>query len=47
VQTGVDIALSLWNLPGMLVLIADPGGSGEMTTEEIYSKLVTVTTFRS
>lgn len=47
VQTGVDIALTLWNLPGMLVLIADPGGSGEMTTEEIYSKLVTVTTFRS
>jgi hypothetical protein len=47
VQTGVDIALSLYELTGMLVIIADPGGSGEMTTDEIYSKLVTVSTFRS
>ncbi|GAA3829040.1 hypothetical protein GCM10022226_57320 [Sphaerisporangium flaviroseum] len=47
VQTGVDIALSLYQLPGMLVLVADPGGSGEMSTDEIYSKLVTVSTFRS
>ncbi|MEV7966986.1 condensation domain-containing protein [Sphaerisporangium sp. NPDC088356] len=47
VQTGVDIALNLYRLPGMLVVIADPGGSGEMSTDEIYSKLVTVSTFRS
>ncbi|WP_049575333.1 LPD16 domain-containing protein [Nonomuraea sp. SBT364] len=47
VQTGVDIALSLYDLPGMRVVIADPGGSGEMSAEEIYGKLVTVTTFRS
>ncbi|MEU8265848.1 LPD16 domain-containing protein [Sphaerisporangium sp. NPDC049002] len=47
VQTGVDIALNLYRLTGMLVVIADPGGSGEMSTDEIYSKLVTVSTFRS
>ncbi|WP_405145053.1 hypothetical protein OG589_44700 [Sphaerisporangium sp. NBC_01403] len=47
VQTGVDIALNLYRLPGMVVVIADPGGSGEMSTDEIYSKLVTVSTFRS
>lgn len=47
VQTGVDIALNLYDLPGMHVIIADPGGSGEMSTGEIYAKLVTVSTFRS
>nr|WP_246238465.1 LPD16 domain-containing protein [Acrocarpospora corrugata] len=47
VQTGVEIALSLYRLTGMVVVIADPGGSGEMSTDEIYSKLVTVSTFRS
>ncbi|MEU4549603.1 hypothetical protein [Nonomuraea dietziae] len=47
VQTGVDIALSLYDLPDMRVVIADPGGSGEMSDEEIYGKLVTVSTFRS
>ncbi|MCA2220983.1 LPD16 domain-containing protein [Nonomuraea aurantiaca] len=47
VQTGVDIALELYRLSDMLVIIADPGGSGEMSTDEIYSKLVTVSTFRS
>ncbi|GAA3025478.1 hypothetical protein [Streptosporangium longisporum] len=47
VQTGVDIALSLYDLPDMRVVIADPGGSGEMSAQEIYGKLVTVSTFRS
>ena len=47
VQTGVSIALELYQLTDMLVVIADPGGSGEMSTDEIYSKLVTVSTFRS
>ncbi|GAA1007824.1 hypothetical protein Aple_043910 [Acrocarpospora pleiomorpha] len=47
VRTGVEIALSLYRLTGMVVVIADPGGSGEMSTDEIYSKLVTVSTFRS
>ncbi|QYC42694.1 hypothetical protein Nocox_25465 [Nonomuraea coxensis DSM 45129] len=46
VETGVDIALSLYDLPGMRVVIADPGGSGEMSAEEIYGNLVTVSTFR-
>jgi hypothetical protein len=46
VETGVDIALSLYDLPGMRVVVADPGGSGEMTQDEIYGNLVTVSTFR-
>ncbi|MFB9640642.1 hypothetical protein, partial [Streptomyces spiralis] len=46
VETGVDIALGLYDLPGMRVVVADPGGSGEMTHDEIYDKLVTVSTFR-
>ncbi|MFC5821162.1 LPD16 domain-containing protein [Nonomuraea harbinensis] len=47
VQTGVEIALSLYGLRGMRVVIADPGGSGEMSEEEIYGNLVSVSTFRS
>lgn len=46
VETGMDIALSLYDLPGMRVVIADPGGSGETSPEEIYANLVTVSTFR-
>ncbi|MFI6499686.1 LPD16 domain-containing protein [Nonomuraea typhae] len=47
VETGVDIALSLYGLPGMTVIITDPGGSGEMSAEEIFGGLVTVCTIRS
>ncbi|MBG0813149.1 LPD16 domain-containing protein [Planomonospora sp. ID82291] len=47
VETGVDIALGLYDLPGMRVVVADPGGSGEMTRDEIYDKLVTVSAFRA
>lgn len=47
VQTGVSTALSLYRLPDMLVVVADPGGSGEGSTEEIYGNLVTVSSFRS
>ncbi|MGI5274502.1 LPD16 domain-containing protein [Nonomuraea sp. CA-218870] len=47
VRTGVEIALSLYGLRGMRVVIADPGGSGEMTEDEIYGNLVSVHTFRS
>ena len=43
VRTGVDVALNLHELVGMKVIIADTGGSGEMTREAIYSKLVHVT----
>ncbi|MBP2707932.1 hypothetical protein JOL79_29545 [Microbispora sp. RL4-1S] len=47
VRTGVDIALNLYELSGMRIVIADPGGSGEMSADEIYGKLVNVCTFRS
>lgn len=46
VETGVDIALSLYDLPGMRVVVADPGGSGEMSPDEIFGNLVNVSTFR-
>ncbi len=47
VKTGVDIALSLYGLSGMKVIIADPGGSGEMEPQEIFSKLVNLAVFSS
>lgn len=47
VKTGVSTALSLYELSGMKVIVADPGGSGEMNTDEIYSKLVNVEVFGS
>jgi hypothetical protein len=43
VRNGAEIALNLHELVGMKVVIADAGGSGEMTREAIYSKLVHVT----
>lgn len=47
VRTGVEIALALYGLSGMKVIVADPGGSGEMRREEIYEKLVNVCVFNS
>ncbi|KAF0821253.1 hypothetical protein KIS1582_5038 [Cytobacillus firmus] len=47
VQTGVEIALNLYNLSDMKVIVADPGGSGEMSTDEIYEKMVNFTVFTS
>ncbi|MEF9387842.1 LPD16 domain-containing protein [Ralstonia solanacearum species complex bacterium KE056] len=47
VKTGVDIALSLYGLSGMKIIIADPGGSGEMEPREIFSKLVNLAVFSS
>jgi hypothetical protein len=47
VRTGVEIALSLYDLRGMRVVIAAPGGSGEMSVDEIYGNLVSVSTYRS
>lgn len=47
VQSGVEIALSLYNLTGTHVVVADPGGSGEMSVDEIYRKAVNVVSFRS
>ena len=43
VHTGVEVALNLYNLAGMKVVIVDPGGSGEMSVEEIYQKMVNFT----
>lgn len=47
VRTGVDIALNLYNLTGMKIIIADPGGSGEKSIEEIYEKMVNFSVFHS
>ncbi|MGN9788364.1 LPD16 domain-containing protein [Nonomuraea sp. ZG12] len=47
VQTGVEIALNLYDLRGMRVVVAAPGGSGEMSQDEIYHNLVSVSTYKS
>ena len=47
VRTGVEIALNLYELKDMKIIVADPGGSGEMTTEEIYEKMVNFSVFYS
>lgn len=47
VKSGIEIALSLYNLDGMKIIVADPGGSGELTPEEIYNKMVSFSVFRS
>ncbi|MCX2827928.1 MULTISPECIES: LPD16 domain-containing protein [Bacillus] len=47
VRTGIEIALNLYNLTGMKVIVADPGGSGEMSKEDIYEKTVNFSVFSS
>lgn len=47
VRTGIEIALNLYNLTGMKVIVADPGGSGEMSKEEIYEKPINFSVFSS
>jgi len=43
----VEIALSLYKLDAMKLQVADLGGSGEMTLEEIYSRGVNLVTYVS
>lgn len=47
VRTGIEIALNLYNLTGMKVIVADPGGSGEMSKEDIYEKTVNFSVYSS
>ncbi len=47
VRSGVEIALNLYGLTGMKIIIADPGGSGEMTKETIYRNMVNFSVFQS
>ncbi|WP_255261207.1 LPD16 domain-containing protein [Bacillus pseudomycoides] len=47
VRTGIEIALNLYNLTGMKVIVADPGGSGEISKEDIYEKTVNFSVFSS
>lgn len=47
VRTGVEIALNLYKLSDMKIIVADPGGSGELSTEEIYEKMVNFSVFTS
>lgn len=47
IRAGIEIALSIYELRGMKVLVADPGGSGEMSLNEIYGKGVNVAIFQS
>ena len=47
VTTGIEIALSLYGLTDMTLIVADPGGSGEMSKEEIYEKMVNFAVYHS
>ncbi|WP_088105758.1 LPD16 domain-containing protein [Halalkalibacter urbisdiaboli] len=47
VRTGIEIALNLYALDGMKIIIADPGGSGENSTQEIYEKIINFSVFNS
>lgn len=47
IRKGVEIALSLYKLDAMKLQVADLGGSGEMTLEEIYSRGVNLVTYVS
>ncbi|MFP3862228.1 LPD16 domain-containing protein [Pseudomonas capeferrum] len=47
IRKGVEIALSLYDFDPVSVLVADLGGSGEFTTEEIYSKGIHIVTYRT
>jgi len=47
IRKGVEIALSLYEFDPVSILVADLGGSGELTTEEIYSKGVHIVTYRT
>jgi hypothetical protein len=47
IQAGVEIALSIYDLRGMMILVADTGGSGETTEYEIFKNGVSLATFVS
>lgn len=47
IQAGVEIALSIYGLSGMDVIVAETGGSGEMTTDEIFRAGISLATFSS
>ena len=47
ISKGVEIALSLYDFDPVSILVADLGGSGELTTEEIYNKGIHIVTYRT
>ena len=47
IRMGVEIALSLYEFDPVSILVADLGGSGELTTEEIYSKGIHIVIYRT
>lgn len=47
IRTGVQIALSIYDLRGMKILVADPGGSGETSPDQIYGNGVNLSLFQS
>ncbi|MBO0366365.1 hypothetical protein GIB23_04625 [Pseudomonas putida] len=47
IRMGVEIALTLYDLDPMSVMVADLGGNGELTPEEIYSKGSHIVTYRT
>lgn len=47
IRKGIEIALSLYPFEPVSILVADLGGSGELTTEEIFNKGVQVITYEN
>lgn len=47
IRMGVEIALTLYDLDPISVMVADLGGNGELTPEEIYSKGSHIVTYRT
>lgn len=47
IRKGVEIAFSLYEFDPVSILVADLGGSGELTTEEIYSKGIHIVIYRT
>ncbi|WP_421556855.1 hypothetical protein [Pseudomonas kitaguniensis] len=47
VRVGIQIALKLYELSGMKIVVADPGGSGELSADSIYKNMVSVSVFIS
>ncbi|MFK3815597.1 hypothetical protein ACI2KG_03135 [Pseudomonas sp. NPDC089407] len=47
IRKGIEIALSLYDFESVSILVADLGGSGEFTPEEIFTKGAQVITYET
>lgn len=47
IRTGVEIALSIYELTNIKVVVIDLGGNGEMTHEDIYDRGVSIVSYEA